>query len=350
MAFLYDAIIKYTNLRMILIDALYINQSGGLRLLTYLVNSLRERSISFYLLADKRCEGLFDHLQNVEYLHASIINRYTWYKQSTLDYSCVLCFGNLPAPFRLKVPVYTYYHNINYLTLRDLHSVKDKIVSWVKREVYRYLKDNTNLWIVQTSNTNNEIVKNLRIPEEKVILIPFYDIPKELENLASLPHGNDYVYVANFTGSKQHDVLIEAWKILHTRGVDKVLHLTVSDAKTDCISRIKEAQEQGVKIFNHGSMPFNEVISLYKRSKATVYPSLNESLGLGIVEAISAGCDVIGSDLPFIHSICIPSRVFDPRSAMSIADAVAKYENGGSSKSELLIHNQIDEMIELITQ
>ena len=103
-------------------------------------------------------------------------------------------------------------------------------------------------------------------------------------------------------------------------------------------------------MINHGVIPFNEVFDLYKQSKAIIYPSHNESLGLGIVEAITAGCDVIGSDLPFLHSICKPSQVFDSFSAESIADAVMKYEQGGTQKSELTIYNHIDELIELLNK
>ncbi len=108
-------------------------------------------------------------------------------------------------------------------------------------------------------------------------------------------------------------------------------------------------EKEGVKVVNHGVIPFKDVFDLYKQSKAIIYPSHNESLGLGIVEALTAGCDVIGSDLPFLHSICNPSGVFNPYSAESIADAVMKYEIGEARKSELLIRNQINELIELIS-
>jgi glycosyltransferase involved in cell wall biosynthesis len=116
------------------------------------------------------------------------------------------------------------------------------------------------------------------------------------------------------------------------------------------VEKIKEAQNEGVKIVNHGVIPFSEVFELYKQSKAIIYPSHNESLGLGVVEAITAGCDVIGSDLPFLHSICKPSGVFNPYSAESIAVALLAYEKGDSRNSELTIYNHINELINLLTE
>lgn len=64
---------------MILIDSLYINNSGGLRLLEYLISELEQRDAIFYLLADSRCKGKFDDCQHVEYMDASMKNRRHFY-------------------------------------------------------------------------------------------------------------------------------------------------------------------------------------------------------------------------------------------------------------------------------
>lgn len=333
---------------MFLIDSLYINNSGGLRLLEYLVAELETRSIDYYLLADTRCTGKFNDCKHVRYMNASLIERKKFYKIKGHSFSSVLCFGNIPAPIKLNVPVYTYFHNINLLTLAEAHSLPVKVKSWLKREVFKHYKQNTDFWLVQTLNTANELIKHLGEKPERVKLMPFYELPEGVPDIAKQQHGDDYVFVAVHVPGKSHEELLEAWRILHLKGVDKTLHLTVQKESPFC-DKIKEAQNDGVKVVNHGVIPFKEVFDLYAQSKAIIYPSHNESLGLGIVEAITAGCDVLGSDLPFLHSICKPSGVFDPYSPESIVDAVMKYEKGGANKSELLIRNQINELIELIS-
>ena len=105
--------------------------------------------------------------------------------------------------------------------------------------------------------------------------------------------------------------------------------------------------ERGVKIINHGFIPKNEVEKLYSISKATIYPSINESLGLGIVEALNYGCDLIGADLPYIHSISQPSVLFNPFDVNSIVEAVILYESGNCQKSKLKIYDSIDNLIAL---
>ena len=334
---------------MILLDSLYINNSGGLRLLEYLIDELQGRNVKFHLIADSRCKGLFDSLPSVEYYDASLKIRKKKYSQDLTNYSAVLCFGNIPPLKKLSIPVYTYFHNINLLTLAETHSLKVKAVSWLKREVFKHYKKNTDYWLVQTSNTANELCQHFDESKDRVKLMPFYELPEGVSEIAKQPHGDDYVFVAVSAPGKGHEELLDAWRLLHKNGINKRLHLTV---QSDSIlsERVKEVQKEGVNVINHGVIPFNEVFDLYKQSKAIIYPSHNESLGLGIVEAITAGCDVIGSDLPFLHSICKPSQVFDPFSAESIAEAVMKYEQGGTQKSELTIYNHIDELIELLNK
>ena len=334
---------------MILIDSLYINTSGGLRLLEFLVRVLQEKNVDFYLLADSRCRGLFNGCKHVRYMNASLWERKAFYKAKASRFSSVLCFGNIPAPIKLSKPVYTYFHNINLLTLSESHSAKVKAVSWLKREVFKHYKKNTNYWLVQTSNTAEELIRHLGETPERVKLMPFYELPDGVAEIARQPHGNDYVFVALHVPGKSHEELLNAWRILHFNGIDITLHLTVQKDSAFC-EKIREAQNEGVKVVNHGVIPFKEVFELYKQSKAIIYPSHNESLGLGIVEALTAGCDVIGSNLPFLHSICKPSEVFNPYSANSIADAVMRYEQGLSNSSKLTIYNHIDELIELLSK
>lgn len=333
---------------MLLIDSLYINNSGGLRLLEYLLAELQKKDVHFYLLADARCHGRFDSCKHVRYMNASLWERKKFYKAEARRFSSVLCFGNIPAPIKLGVPVYTYFHNINLLTLGEARSKKERLIMWLKREVFRHYRKNTDYWLVQTSNTAKELCEKLYEPMEKVKLMPFYELSDELEALRSVKHGNDYVFVSNYTGAKGHEEMLKAWQLLHRQGINKTLHLTVPLECSEFVSKIEAARKDGVMIENHGFVPFEKIIDLYGKSKAIIFPSHNESLGLGIIEAITAGCDVLGADLPYIHAICKPSGVFDPYSAESIADAVMEYEKREAKKSELTIYNHIEELIELL--
>ena len=326
---------------MILIDALYINMGGALGLLRYLVETLREKKVDFFLLADARVGDEFMGLPHVERLTASLSNRSYFYKKHKEDFESVFCFGNVPPPVKLTVPVYTYFHNVNMLTLANCRSRKQRLLFWLKREYIRYLKGHSDKWFVQTSNTANEVIRDLGIRAERVKIYPFYR-PIRLQNIEQKP--TDYIFVGEYSGSKGHRELLEALKLLHKRGFDTTLHLTVSE-DDDFLHQLKDGVKAGVKIINHGHLPMVELAMLYQQSKATVYPSFNESFGLGLVEAMEAGCDVIAADRPYVYSICEPSEVFDPKSPQSIADAILKYETGNSPRTKQIVKNCINEMI-----
>lgn len=336
---------------MLLIDALYICTGGGLRLLNYLLDSLEKNSIDYHLICDERCSHVFMDIKGKTVLKPSLFSRNNFYKRNRSSFSSVFCFGNIPPSIKLNVPVYTYFHNINLLTLNQTKGLMDFFKSWLKREIYRKYRKNTDFWLVQTENTATVLSLRLYEVRSKIRLYPFYYLPKELILLKKVMHGGDYVFVGDYyNGAKGHDDLLDSWEILFNRGYNLRLHLTIDKSNEKVCKRIEEMNERGINVVNHGTIPFDKVVDLYAKSKALVYPSHNESLGLGIVEAITAGCDVLASDLPFTHSICVPSRVFNPYSPDSIADAIIKYEEGEYSKSELIVRNQIDELIGLLVK
>lgn len=327
---------------MILIDALYINMGGAMGLLRYLVSSLQERGVDFFLLADSRCGDEFNSLPYTKSLSATLKERKKFYKHHASEFTSVLCFGNVPPPIKLKSPVYTYFHNINMLTLSDCRDKKQFLKFWLKRAFIKHYRKNTDEWFVQTSNTANEVVSHLGVYADKVKLYPFYRLPKFPD---TTDERKDYIFVGEYSGSKGHDELLEAWRMLHEQGRDLTLHLTVSLGDA-FLRKLQDAIEQGVHIVNHGFIPVEELANLYVQCKATIYPSFNESFGLGLIEAMEAGCDVIASDRPFVHAICKPSETFDPALPNTIVDAVVRYETKERRQTVLITCDKVDEMIE----
>lgn len=335
---------------MILIDSLYINAGGGLVLLKYLVKELQKRQIEFRMIVDERAQSHFVHIKDKTVMRASLSNRQHFYNALSQNVTSVFCFGNIPPTKKLSVPVYTYYHNINMLTLKGWPDFKTKMMTFAKREYIKSLRRHTDYWFVQTENTATELYRHLDANRSKIQLFPFYELPKGLEFLSKTTERNDYALVGNYnSGAKGHNQLCDAWIILKERGLTPRLHITISEDNTAFLSKVEQLCEKGVDIVNHGIVPFDETVKIYAQSKAIVYPSINESLGLGIIEAIHGGCDVIASNLPFVWSVCDPSSVFDRESPVSIADAIMDYEGGNLKKTTIKIENQIEQLINEIT-
>lgn len=333
----------------ILIDALHINMGGALMILNHFVDRLVAKKVDFVLLKDDRCPRLKseEKVKSIDVMSCAECERKKYYKGHRNDFKSVLCLGNIPPAIKMPVPVHTYIHNVNLLKIPSDYSVSYKIKAYLKRFYIQSLAKNTDTWIVQTKNTAEMVRYWMPCKNKQVLEYPFFRIPDKI-NQRRWEDRTDYVFIGEETGAKGMTYLINAWKILSQSKFSKTLHLTTIAPELQ--GQIQEAIDSGAKINNHGRIDFNEVISLYNCSKAIIYPSLNESLGLGIVEAAEAGCDVIGCDLPYLHSVCSPSVTFEPQNSQSIVNAVLQYEQGNRHRTILNVHDRADELIDFINQ
>lgn len=322
---------------------------GALMILNHLVNKLVEKEVNFVLLKDSRCPELQSekYIRNLIVLSSDNRTRNQYYKTQGDNFSSVLCLGNIPPCRKLKVPVYTYIHNVSLLEIPKDYPLIWKIKSYLKRAYIRHYAKYTDAWVVQTSNTANLVKEYLPKVKNGIKIYPFYKAPGNTPEINNLPR-EDYVFIGEHTNAKGHEYLVDAWIKLAGKGFKGKLHLTVSEPRFT--GYVENAIKRGANIENHGFVKFEEVLTLYQKSKAIIYPSLNESLGLGIIEGISMCCDVIGSDMPYLHSICIPSEVFAVRNSDAIVDAVLRYEEGRSPKTQMTIRDMSEELISFLQQ
>lgn len=333
----------------LLFDAVYINNSGGLVLLKYIVHELLNINADVYFLLDERIRH-HDLINgnNVKYIVGSEVKRKLFYKEHGNEFHTIFCFGNIPPTIRLHAKVYTYFQNVTLLKLTK----QIPLILWpkwlLKRFYIKLIKHNSDKWIVQTTYTKQLVIKTLDVLESDVLLYPFYNesvfcnIEKESVN------ATDYAYIAKCIPEKNHRMLIAAWLELAKRGVKPTLHITMDNLQEDIQQMIDKTNRLGGKIINHGFCLLEQVKEIYEQSKAVVYTSMNESFGLGMIEAMNMGCDVIGPKFPYVTSICEPSESFDYNLG-SLVESIVRYEKGMSPKTRCLVRNQINELIELLT-
>ncbi|MEM6769400.1 MAG: hypothetical protein AAF597_02350, partial [Bacteroidota bacterium] len=73
---------------------------------------------------------------------------------------------------------------------------------------------------------------------------------------------------------------------------------------------------------NIGVVPYQRVLEETSQSAFAIYPSLQESLGLGLVESASLDCKVLAADLPYTYEAIEPSATFNPFKVEEIYKAV----------------------------
>ncbi len=336
---------------MILIDALHINNSGGKILLNYLIKSIEQSKLEVFYLLDDRITADCSDIDNnkVLYLKANFINRFLFYIKNKNTFQKVFCFANISPPIKLKAKIYTYLHQRLFLKIPKELNLKFKVVLFIKSKIAKYLSSNTDFWIVQTKLMKYDLINCYEInAPEKVKIYPFY--PPLLSNTQELiiRKKNIFLYVSTYNPHKNFENLLLGFKLFYDKNKVGELHLTLSENSGPILIEIDKLISEGYPIINHGFVDREKLATMYNNSEFIVYPSLSESFGLGIIEGIENGCNVIGANLPYTTAVCVPSLLFNPYSVDSIADALELAVFTKTKKTEQLVFNEINNLLNLI--
>ena len=336
----------------ILIDAIFINNGGGKILLDYLYDELSKiDDNAFVFLIDSRLKHEYQSKKkgNIQiHFLDGFSQRSKFYKNHTLNFKSVLCFGNIPPNVRLKAKVLTYFHQPMYLSIPKEFGIVETIKFKLKIAILRLFKKNTDQWLVQSDFIKNALQIKFDIEESKVLLLPFYP-PLTGEGLFSRKK-NSFIFVSNANPHKNHQNLINAFCEFFDQQKEGLLTVTVNETFPEILKLIKEKVDLDYPINNIGFVSRDELYREYQSHQYLVFPSLAESFGLGLVEAIENGCKIIASDLPYAHQACVASILIEkPQNKDNILAALKKgIDYDKIPFSEQKIHNDIEKLINLL--
>jgi glycosyltransferase involved in cell wall biosynthesis len=261
----------------------------------------------------------------------------------------VLYFGNLP-PLRPSRAGIVYIHNAylaaSYTELwqDDRISLTARLKTMALRAYLEHFSQNVETVACQTPQMEKRLGSFL---DNKIRLLPFY---REVEK-QPLPRQYDLCYVGLPSAHKNHERLLDALMLLSQRGVEASIALTIPDfpENQSLLKQLDELHKAGrIKVANYGMGPFELVQRIYNSSRALVYPSLKESFGLPIIEAVSLGLELLISELPYADDVVTGGARFDPTSVESIADCIERFLEHPETipPVELRIQNTIDRIVQ----
>lgn len=334
----------------ILLDAIYINNSGGKVLLDYLIQELEKSGKSVFYLLDNRIQHTVGYLDqskgNVLFMEASLIARHKFLVQNKDAFSSILCFGDLPPSTRMNATVYTYFHQQLYIKFPSDIPRKDKIFFLLKRKVLQYIFKYSDYWMLQTENILKNFKEKFKVTDSQLLLYPYYPAMEHRDDVVR--EKSTYVYISNAPPHKNHIRLISAFCHFYDQHKTGKLILTVDFQLTHLAELIHRKVADGYPIVNLGFVEREKLSEIYHASEYLVYPSLAESFGLGLVEAIDSGCKVMGADLPYLYAVCDPSITFDPLDEQSICNAFVHSLQDNIKPSVSRVPNKIDDLVSLL--
>jgi glycosyltransferase involved in cell wall biosynthesis len=342
------------NFSHIVVDAINISTGGGLVLLKYLCDELINSSAKFVLVVDTKKNAIKIEGCAVVHCDNSLLARYKFYAgiEDELKPDVVFCFGNFPPPLRLSCRVYTYFHR-PALAKMNLH-----LASWSQRMSYRAKRfllwawrKNTRIFIFQSAVVRENFIRTYG-QSISTKIIPFYNTAQYDKLATEKSNSSDrierFIYVSNDAPHKNHGVLLDAWEELHGQGIHPQLLLTLPLA-SQFEQRVHYLNEKGCNIVNVGQLDHQVILDETKKSKYVIFPSIAETLGLGLVEGFYLGCHVIAADLPYTQEVVIPSFKFNPFSSSAIASTVLQsLKTPITSDTELVLDNKINDLLQLL--
>lgn len=342
---------------MLLIDATNLSAGGGGVLLTY----LHQKITAPHLVLVSPRVGLKDSetVKNVSCGNPLGKARQELLEQFVEDYKpeVVLFFGNLPSLRKLDVPkTYTYFHNahlIKSLDQRCRYSVKDRLRYFLIRRFIQRKLSHSDEWIFQTNAIRDAFIKEYgTVAISDTHVFPYFDDVQLYAMCADVEQSADregYVYLSDARPHKNHRRLLQAWgHVIDKEGQAPKLHLTIDQGCSELVDLISAINSKGGNVINHGPLPHSEALKLVAQCEVTVFPSLLETLGLGLVEGALLGTKVICSNDGTLKEVITASDDFDPMSIEQIARSIAVPPEK-LDLPEVRLSNDIDGLVAMLT-
>lgn len=332
---------------MIIIEASHINNGGGFVLLKFLLRELEERKI--YALVYVKYGHIYEDLvgrsfQYIELKKTSSICtlfRYMWKRNN------VLFFCSLP-PFVSCRNSYVYFHSEYYSCKPKLNSNDKSFREIAKSYIYycwiNIFKNNVQKFFCQTLLVESNLKKTYSLIPT---ILPFFSLPAIDATIC--PKEYDFFYPAIGTKHKNHILLFEAFERLLSYSKKATLAVTISEQYEGLLRRIDRINAKFPNsIINLGYCNESQLNTSYKKSKALIFPSTMESLGLPLIEALAYGLKVMSSDSEYSYEVVSNPILFNPNSVSDITEVMNNYLDGKYEHvyQEVLVENRIELLID----
>lgn len=321
---------------MLLFDASYINVGGGKVLLDQLIDQIENTKINTIYLLDKRYINL--NLKNtnnkVHYIKSNFFTRFMYYFKFKKNITKIFIFSGVPPVYNFQINTICFFQNVLLL---------NKNTNLFKYLYFKIFSYNIETWIVQTNYIKNALYN--KIHSNKIDVAPFFlnqSYPFSKKNLIN--NEINLLYVSSGEIHKNHLRLFECFNRLIKAYPKATLTVTISNNYKTLIDLIN----MNKNIRNVGFIDFDLLKQEYSNSNIFIFPSLNESFGLGLIEANQHNLPILASDLPYVKEIIDTPYLFNPYSVDSMYNCILNCINTNYILSTLTIKNELDIIIEKI--
>jgi glycosyltransferase involved in cell wall biosynthesis len=194
------------------------------------------------------------------------------------------------------------------------------VIEKLRKIIFKITLLTTDIIIVQTDHMKRAFLKKYGYVKQQI-----HVLPNPLSNLidntpsdsASLCNKENMVlYVSRFAPHKQHMFLLRLVdKYRDEFGKKSVkFFVTVDPAKSigDPQAFLNEIDKRQLNkiIYNLGELPNEQLSQYYRSAKCLFFPSINETFGNPLIEAMAFGLPIIVPNLDYAKSICGDAGIY----------------------------------------
>jgi glycosyltransferase involved in cell wall biosynthesis len=306
----------------IVINAVSVKEGGSLVVLqNLLANMVRLRpEWQWHVVVNSRVEGPLPHLANIEYLRYPRMDQsgwrvWLWYETGLpallkrLGADLLFSQTNyLPLWYRPCCALLLVQHAGHFSSLfRQL--TEARLSGWLQRLNWRI----KSRWVQASVRRADCVTVQTRALAERIL----EQVPVGHEHVRVIAHGSGQValraapqprppaggrlrvaYISLPGVQKNFSVLFRAASLLKAAGVNFSLVLTLAPGAQESEEVFRLAKDEDIwdRIENHGALRADQVAGLYATADVFVFPSLCESFGFPMAEAMASGIPLLIAD------------------------------------------------------
>lgn len=247
-----------------------------------------------------------------------------------LNIDAVINFGDVVLPFCKKQ---VYFFDWAYAVYDDAFVwegmfLKDKLIRKVKLLMIDSYIRSVQRTICQTSNMADRLSRKYDLKNVDVIPTPLVVKIDEIGKRGfDFQKGVKYFfYPASYSTHKNFRILKEVADLIKQNNLPFVILITVDPfIASDYLQTIKD--NKLTCLHNLGIVSTQDISFYYRNCDALLFPSILESYGLPLIEAMAFEKAILVSDLDFAHSICGDSAFyFNPFDAEGILNVMKSFD------------------------
>lgn len=248
------------------------------------------------------------------------------------------CTSNT-APLHCPVPLVLTLHDIIYLEKRQSSSL-----SWYQEMGWHYRRlvvprilPKCKKIITVSQFERKRILEALHLPDEQLVAVyngfnsHFHLQPKAPEITRKYIDSDNYLFFLGNTDPKKNTPRVLKAYSEYLKHSERKLPLLIADLKEDAIDRILDEEKiKDIKSYLRfpGYIANTDLPALYSGAFAFLYPSLRESFGIPMLEAMACGTPIITGNTSAMPEIAGDGALLvDPFSPEDITEKILLLEN-----------------------